>query len=80
MEENVIKSNAYQFFVVRIRISSLIRPWILISADNLLSCLSPLISVAASHFSWICDVTRLLCIDCIVAVNNAARMLSLIAI
>ena len=48
-------------FVVKIRISSLIRPLILISADDLLSCLSLLISVAASHFPWICDVTRLLC-------------------
>ena len=36
----------------KIRMSSLI------SADNLLSCLSPLISVAASHFPWICDITR----------------------
>ena len=41
----------------KIRISLLIRP-LIISADNLLSCLPPLISVAAIHVPWICDVTR----------------------
>ena len=56
MEENVTKSKTYNFLRRKIRISLLIRP--LISADNLLSCLSPLISVAASHFPSICDVTR----------------------
>ena len=53
----VLRAKHIIFCGKKIRISSLIRP-LIISADNLLSCLSPLISVAASHFPWICDVTR----------------------
>ena len=70
MEENVTKSETY---IVNQ------------AADNLLSCLSPLISVAASHFPWICDVIRAVrpmtvYLLCIVAVNNAVQVSSLIAI
>ena len=50
----VLRAKHIIFCGKKIRISSLIRP-LIISADNLLSCLSPLISVAASHFPWICD-------------------------
>ena len=52
MEENVTKSETYIFVVKNKNI------FVNQAADNLLSCLSPLISVAASHFPWICDVIR----------------------
>ena len=53
----LLRAKHIKFLRQKIRISLLIRP-LKISADKLLSCLSPLISVAASHFPWICDVTR----------------------
>ena len=53
----VLRAKHIIFCGKKINIPSLIRP-LIISADNLLSCLSPLISVVASHFPLICDVTR----------------------
>ena len=57
MEENLTKSKTYIYCGKKTRISLLIRP-LIIADDNLLSCLSALISVAASHFPWIGDVIR----------------------